>query len=311
MHTGWLDWGDVRYYFDEDGAMATSWREIDGKRYHLGANGAMDTGILRLQGEQYKFLEDGSMFTGWDEQEGGKYYYLPEGALAKRWQEIDGKRYYFGTDGVMRTGWLSHGGNRYYLHEDGSAAHGPTEIDGEVYHFSPTGIHVVLVNEHNPVPDYYTVTLKPVETWNRVSTECYAPLVRMLADCRREGYTLTFNSAYRSIEEQQKILDKRTNEAIDDGMSKEEAYAKARQTVALPGTSEHHLGLAVDLVGEEALVWLREHCWEYGFIVRYQADKADITGIIDEPWHFRYVGTTVAMEMKDSGLCLEEYLGAA
>ena len=88
------------------------------------------------------------------------------------------------------------------------------------------------------------------------------------------------------------------------------ARAIALQSVAVPGTSEHHLGLAVDLLGEEALVWLNEHCWEYGFIVRYAADKQHITGIADEPWHFRYVGVEVAMELKDSGLCLEEYLGA-
>ena len=83
-----------------------------------------------------------------------------------------------------------------------------------------------------------------------------------------------------------------------------------------PGTSEHHLGLAVDIVNVDnaeklCLQWLGEHCWEYGFIVRYQEDKAHITGIVDEPWHFRYVGTAVSMQMKNSGLCLEEYLGAA
>ena len=66
----------------------------------------------------------------------------------------------------------------------------------------------------------------------------------------------------------------------------------------------------VYLLGDEAIAWLNEHCWEYGFIVRYRAEKAEITGIIDEPWHFRYVGVKVAMELKDSDLCLEEYLGA-
>jgi D-alanyl-D-alanine carboxypeptidase len=83
------------------------------------------------------------------------------------------------------------------------------------------------------------------------------------------------------------------------------------QSVAVPGTSEHHLGLAVDIIGKAAQDWLSVHCWEYGFILRYTGDKAAITGIIDEPWHFRYVGTEVSMDMKGSGLCLEEYLGAA
>ena len=89
------------------------------------------------------------------------------------------------------------------------------------------------------------------------------------------------------------------------------ARAKALQSVAIPGTSEHHLGLAVDIVGTAAQAWLAEHCWEYGFILRYTGDKAHITGIIDEPWHFRYVGTEVSLDMQYSGLCLEEYLGAA
>ena len=97
--------------------------------------------------------------------------------------------------------------------------------------------------------------------------------------------------------------------------SKNKDYNRAREealkTVSLPGTSEHQLGLAVDIEGEEAHQWLEEHCWEYGFILRYPPEKEDITGISNEPWHFRYVGTDVSMDMKDSGLCLEEYLGAA
>ncbi len=90
----------------------------------------------------------------------------------------------------------------------------------------------------------------------------------------------------------------------------DEAREKALETVALPGTSEHQLGLAVDLLGDEAIAWFQEHCWDYGFILRYTEEKESITGIINEPWHFRYVGTAVSLDMKDSGLCLEEYLGA-
>ena len=96
----------------------------------------------------------------------------------------------------------------------------------------------------------------------------------------------------------------------DYDLSFDEAREKALDTVAIPGTSEHHLGLAVDLLGKEAIAWFTEHCWEYGFIVRYTEEKEDITGIIDEPWHFRYVGTEVSLDMKGSGLFLEEYLGA-
>ena len=310
MHVGWLDIDGKRFYFDADGVMVTSWQEIDGKRYHFRGNGILDTGFVQLEGKQYCFQEDGVLYTGWASQDGKVVYYLPDGPRASSWQEIDGKRYYFGSDGAMRTGWLSQGGNRYYLQSDGSAAVGPTEVEGELRFFGPGGIHVILVNEKHPVPGYYSMELKTVEGWSQVSTEMYAPLVRMLADCRREGFTVSVNSAYRSKSQQQEILDNRTRENEDKGMPFDQAYAKARETVALPGTSEHHLGLAVDLLGDEAIAWLNEHCWEYGFIVRYRADKADITGIIDEPWHFRYVGVKAAMEMKESGQCLEEYLGA-
>lgn len=87
-----------------------------------------------------------------------------------------------------------------------------------------------------------------------------------------------------------------------------------------PGTSEHQLGLAVDIVDadyqllnhaqEDTAVhqWLLEHCWDYGFILRYPADKGDVTGIIYEPWHYRYVGREHAQAIRAAGLCLEEYL---
>ena len=98
------------------------------------------------------------------------------------------------------------------------------------------------------------------------------------------------------------------------------AYQLTTLRVADPGTSEHELGLAVDIVDHysdsenihenHALYWLSEHCWEYGWILRYPPEKSHITGIMFEPWHFRYVGVELAMELKASGLCLEEYLDA-
>ena len=190
------------------------------------------------------------------------------------------------------------------------------EIDGQLYHFTPKGIMVVLVNADLPVPSYYTPDLTTYIPWHEVDTLMLEPLTKMLENCTAAGYPYEFNSAYRSIKVQQEILSLRTQEYEAKGYPKDQAYLEARKTVALPGTSEHHLGLAVDILNvkddvPQALEWLGQHCWEYGFIVRYAADKAEITGIVHEPWHFRYVGTRVSMEMKDSGLCLEEYLGAA
>ena len=152
-----------------------------------------------------------------------------------------------------------------------------------------------------------TVEVEKDRPIQRIAAE---PLRQMLADCRAAGNDCYLNSAYRTHKQQIQILDLRTQEYEDKGMTHEEAYEESLKTVALPGTSEHELGLSTDLVGKEANEWLAIHCWEYGFILRYPADKEDITGITNEPWHFRYVGVEVAMDMKDTGLCLEEYLGA-
>ena len=90
------------------------------------------------------------------------------------------------------------------------------------------------------------------------------------------------------------------------------------QYIAVPGTSEHSLGLAVDLNSLEEsfeqtaqFKWLIEHCAEYGFILRYPKDKEDITGISYEPWHYRYVGEDHAAKIMEQGLCLEEYVQQA
>ena len=310
-YTGWMEWQGHTYYFGEDGAMALGFMPIGDKNYYFGEDGILHTGALTVHDKEYLFGEDGVMYTGWLEQEGTRVYYVPgPGHKATGWEEIEGKRYYFGEDGTMQTGWLQLGEYRYYLLSDGSAAVGPTDIEGTTYYFSPKGIHVVLVNADHKVPDYYTMKLVTAEDVHRVSEVCLEPLKEMLSGCLQAGIRYTFNSAYRSIEEQTAILEYRTREHEETGLDPEEAYEKARETVALPGTSEHHLGLAVDLLGDEAVAWLTEHCWDYGFIVRYTADKQHITGITDEPWHFRYVGTEVSLDLKDSGLCLEEYLGA-
>lgn len=311
MTTGWAIREDGTYCFAEDGAMLTGWFQEEDRLYWFDDQGRMATGKVTIGDVRYRFTDDGVMFTGWEDTDEGRCYYLDNGAMAQGWAEIDGKRYYFGESGLMYTGWLVEGEYSYYLQEDGSAAVGPLEIDGEMHYFSPKGIHVVLVNASNPVPDYYEMNLVTVTGWHRVSDVCLEPLKQMLADCVAAGNEYNFNSAYRTIAEQTEILELRTQEHMEDyDLDYKAARAKALQTVAIPGTSEHHLGLAVDILGDNAIAWLTEHCWDYGFIVRYTEEKYSITGIIAEPWHFRYVGTEVSLDMKDSGLCLEEYLGA-
>lgn len=312
MATGFQTIDGNTYYFGDDGALCRGFQEIGGSTYYFDGKGVLLTGQQEIDERIFCFGNDGAMRTGWDETEEGRRYYYEDGPMARGWTTVDDELYYFQEDGLLYTGWLTQGEYQYYLSpEDGRAAIGPRDIDGQRHYFSPKGVEIVLVNALNPVPDYYERNLKNVVDYHDVDERCYEALVRMLADCNDADIEYTFNSAYRTVKEQTEILETRTAEHMQKyDLSYEDAKKKALETVALPGTSEHHLGLAVDLLGKEAIAWFQEHCWDYGFIVRYAAEKYPITGIIDEPWHFRYVGVEVAQDIKASGLCLEEYLGA-
>ena len=122
------------------------------------------------------------------------------------------------------------------------------------------------------------------------------------------------------MEYQRKLFENQIKKLTAQGLERKQAEAKARNVVAYPGTSEHSLGLAADIVSfdyqlldeEQAntpeLKWLTTHCSRYGFILRYPEGKTHLTGIIYEPWHFRYVGREAAKAIMESGQCLEEYL---
>ena len=124
------------------------------------------------------------------------------------------------------------------------------------------------------------------------------------------------NTAYRSIADQKKLLDNRIRSYMkNNNLSRSRATARALRTVAEPGCSEHQLGLAFDMnvpgktfKGTKQCKWLHEHCWEYGFILRYQEGKESVTGYVAEAWHIRYVGVEHALKIRDLGMCLEEYL---
>ena len=330
MVVGWLWLEDGRYYL-RDGALLKGWQEIDGGLYHFNDSGLAAMGFAQIDGQTYYFndgilhtglleLEEGTYFfdekgilhTGWLELEEGYRFFREDGTMVLGWQEIGNTRYYFDENGLLyNRGWLQLGEYRYYFYEDGTFATGRRTLEGQTHYFSPKGIEVVLVNALNPVPDWYRLNAVNVVDYHDVDRLCFDALAQMLEDLTAAGIQYTFNSAYRTILEQTTILEYRTREHMKNyKLEFEAARDKAYETVAIPGTSEHHLGLAVDLLGDDAVAWLSEHCWDYGFIVRYTKDKEHITGIVDEPWHFRYVGREVSLDMKDSGLCLEEYLGA-
>ncbi|MDE7035578.1 MAG: M15 family metallopeptidase, partial [Eubacteriales bacterium] len=124
------------------------------------------------------------------------------------------------------------------------------------------------------------------------------------------------------VDKQEELFVSRIARSEGDGLDDDAAVASAATVVAVPGASEHHTGLALDIVsngyqlldeGQEGTPenqWLREHCADYGFILRYPVGSTDETGIIYEPWHFRYVGKKAAKEIMEHGITFEAYSGA-
>ena len=236
------------------------------------------------------------------------------------WQDADGNRYYY-VSGKPITGWQEIDGTQYYFREDGRMARGKVVLsDTETRYFTSSGKEILLVNPWNALPADYTVKTITY-TYNRSVAEiCYQPLCQMIADCEAATNRVVVQSAYRTQDDQIYLYENKVSWLMRQGLSREQAEIKAGKVIAIPGTSEHQLGLAVDLADitysnlDEAQEntpvqkWLMEHCWEYGFILRYPNGKTEKTGIIYEPWHYRYVGMELAMELRDSGLCLEEYL---
>lgn len=322
LASGWLDTEEGRFHLDENGTPLTDWQEIDGERYHFSPEGLMQTGWITIGTGTYYLDEDGVMVTGWQDVDGKNHHFNGDGTLSSGWMRIENQNLFFTSEGTLHTGWLYEGEYRYYFHEDGTMAVGPTEINGRTEYFSPKGIWVLLVNPWNPLPDDYQADLVNLKDGHRVASICVDALSRMLADAEAAGHYPGFSSTYRTEADQQRIWEDYVENYMAQGHDRDKANAMTASYVAVPGTSEHHTGLAIDIVGYDYLYgthpgstmavqeWLAEHCWEYGFILRYQADKTAITGFSPETWHFRYVGTEVSMDMKDSGLCLEEYLGA-
>lgn len=328
MHTGWLEEQGHRYYFDGDGRLYTGWLELDGSRYYLDENGAALSGWQVIGNQRYYLDNLGKITPGWLEQEEGTYYIDHTGSAVSGWLRIDGSRYYLDENGLlqtgwlnlenktyyldetgkMHTGWLEDGQDRYYFHPDGTMAIGQVEIDGVNRFFTSKGKHVILVNRWNLMPDDYTMELVDLFGF-QVDISCRDALEQMILDCRAVGYSCYINNTYRSKETQQYMWDVRLKQRQAEGMTYDEAVEYTARSLAFVGASEHHLGLAVDINGSDGMYeWLGENCWNYGFILRYPPDSFDITGIIYEPWHFRYVGLELATELQGLGLCMETYM---
>lgn len=186
--------------------------------------------------------------------------------------------------------------------------------------YQPEEWNLVLVNPWNEILEDYEVNLTQLSNNQAIDTRCYSRLQQMMDDCRAEGLNPLICASYRTLEKQKELFEDKKRRVIAEGCPEDKADEEAAKTVAMPGTSEHQLGLAVDIVDmgyqhldtaqENTPVqrWLMKNSWKYGFVLRYPTEKSEITGIIYEPWHYRYVGQTAAEEMYRKNLCLEEYL---
>lgn len=186
------------------------------------------------------------------------------------------------------------------------------------YDLLMTSDYIVLTNKENLLsedyipPDLVKLTCKKISSDPIQMREVAAnALSDMFAAAKEDGIILYAHSGYRSYRTQKTMYSNRLkkNNGKDDGV------------VAYPGSSDHQTGLGIDIINKAGIgkkfttafaetkegKWVAENCWNYGFVIRYQKNKEDITQIMFEPWHLRYVGVQVAQYMQENDLSLEEF----
>ena len=185
-----------------------------------------------------------------------------------------------------------------------------------------------LVSAESPLPEGFSVETRAIAGYENREFDARAAdsLEQMLHDAEAAGCKLYLVSAYRSVARQDALFRRKTAAFMEEGFPQAEAQRQAARYVARPGTSEHNLGLAADIVSSDwyssntdlttafkdtpHFEWLSAHCADYGFILRYPEGKESVTGVTYEPWHYRYVGVEAARAIMSGGLTLEEYLSA-
>lgn len=186
---------------------------------------------------------------------------------------------------------------------------------------------LLLVNKNNTLRRDYTpsglIYSKPVRgrsTVNlRLDSEAMLHLNYMLDSAYNQGISgLVITSAFRTFDKQTSLFNNKTT-LLSRKMSRKTAMEEASKVVAVPGSSEHQTGLAADICSDGVGLignfgstvqgkWMEENSWKFGFIVRYPKEKTELTGIIYEPWHVRYVGSVHSGIMKANNMCFEEYM---
>ncbi|QZN89291.1 M15 family metallopeptidase [Vagococcus lutrae] len=198
----------------------------------------------------------------------------------------------------------------------------------EVYDDLPVGSKedpaLILVNHNQPMKENTVLPITIMKNGYEIAEMAFDAYYALEQAAKEAGIDLTVVSAYRSVENQQNVYDNSIQEYMAQGKSEERARKLTDDYIAIPGTSEHHTGLALDVVDQDwyadekglepefgqtkAGKWLANNVTNYGFIIRYPKEKEEITGIQYEPWHIRYVGKEHAAYMKKYDLTLEQYI---
>lgn len=202
----------------------------------------------------------------------------------------------------------------------GRLMHGmPFVQDRSAAAYDPTRWNLIVVNRWHAIPsDYPNPELTMLRNGQQVDARIYPDLQRMFDGMRADGLDPEVTAGFRTRDVQRRLMDEKIAEYRGDGMPADEAKARAEQWVAVPGTSEHEIGLAVDVNARGRATdanwavyrWLAANAHRYGFILRYPDGRTAVTGNGYEPWHYRYVGVDAAAAMHASGQTLEEFAGA-
>ncbi|MEG1972531.1 MAG: D-alanyl-D-alanine carboxypeptidase family protein [Oscillospiraceae bacterium] len=188
----------------------------------------------------------------------------------------------------------------------------------------PASWETILVNQSNPLPADFTVEVRTIKgTEKNYDVRAADSLEAMLSDAEKAGFKMYLVSTYRTVAYQQGLFNRKINEYKNAGYDDATAKEEAAKWVAVPGYSEHNLGLAADIVSStwynnnsdltadfentDHFNWLVNNCTKYGFILRYPKGKEAVTGITYEPWHYRYVGVEAAKYITEKGITLEEF----
>ncbi len=209
---------------------------------------------------------------------------------------------------------------------DSSNATSSAGASSDVYTVSPyigqnSDWRLLMANRNNVVDNYSPVVKQFDRKYCQNDVKYYFDerafddAMDMILAAREDGVILVILSTYRTYQRQTELYNNKVQYYLNQGYSKENAKKHAATVVAIPGTSDHNLGLAIDFnyleeqyENKPSLKWLRENGEKFGFVMRYPKGKEDVTGVIYEPWHFRYVGVEHAKKMNELGMCLEEYV---